>query len=370
MSVPVGYSGESAIAMVRLRANEPTYPSDTNILAFLNAGVEQINARVGGIRLFQAFPVQQGQNIVTLSNDIQDIVSASFSVGDPTQNATVYPMEQADPIDFMDFAAGFPGIGAGPPTKYMLTQDYGTGPNGSLPAPQTPYVSVVGGTSSPAQTIYTVTTYVNPSGESVGSPFSPAGVALSTTQQGLVSQPPPYGNASGWNCYVATSPLGPFYRQNLATLPFGVAYAPATFTIPGTLLTGTAQPPNVGTAAYPSGGFLTMQLYPPGMLGQVNAYYRGRPTLWADTSGNSYTNLDTLAQEAVIVWALMRVLEHRGRADEAFELYAPMLDNENPNQPGLLQRLREQIQQRTAPKTGRVRDVTHYAHGSNRPFWY
>lgn len=353
--VPLGYSGQTAIAMIRARANEPTYPSDATVLTFLNAGIEQVNMEVGGIHLFQAYPTQSMQNVVTLGNDVQDIINASWSTTDPTQNATVYPMQQRDPIAFMNYAAGFPGVGAGAPSSFMLTQDFGTGPNGTLPPPPTPMVTVIGGASA-GYTVYAMTTVVNPSGETL--PSSPtAGIIVSTTQQALVASPPLLGNGNEYNVYAADVPLGPYHLQNAAPLALGSPY-----TIPGALVTASAQRPSASTATYPSGGFMVMQVYPPAMIGQVNLYYRGRPALWADTTNTSFTNLDTMSQEAAILWGMMRVLEHRGRADEAMQIYQPQYTT-------IIAKLTEKMQKRTAPKSGQVRDVLGQQNFS-RPFWY
>jgi hypothetical protein len=98
------------------------------------------------------------------------------------------------------------------------------------------------------------------------------------------------------------------------------------------------------------------------MLGQVNIYYRARPLLWADTTANSWTNLDTMAQEAVILFALNRVLAARQRKDEWksggwAEEYATMIES-----------LKESMNRRTVPASGQVRDVRDRAYPS-APFW-
>jgi hypothetical protein len=357
--VPLGYSGASAIAMVQNRVDEYTLPTPATILSFLNAGIEQVTARMGGIHLFQAYPVLNGQNLLTLNNDVQDIVSASYSTGDPTganplQPSTVYPLEQFDPIKFMDFAAGYPGVGAGPPTAFLLTSDFGTGPSGSLPAPQTPIIGQVGGVSTTTAPIYAVTTYVNPAGESTASLQSQPCV-LTGEFQAQVSSPPQMGNSTGYRVYASTNNGGPYFFQGSAAIG-----SPVTLSDP---LNTAGMPPTVATASYPSGGFMVMQLYPPAMAGQVNLYYRGRPALWADTTANSFTNLDSMAQEAAILWAMCRVLENRGRGDEAKDIYMPQLAE-------TIEEIKTAMQRRLVPKSGQVRDVSSPMHGSTRPFWY
>lgn len=341
--IPAGYSGQSAITQIRLRTNENSLPTDANILTFLNAGIEQVEGRVGGIRLYSTFPTTAGMTTVTLTPDVQDIITASWSTGDPTRpGSIVYPMEQREQAMFMDTAAGFPAVGFGPPQAYFLYQDFGTGPTGVLPAPSARQVTVTGGTSA-GYTTFVATTLLNPSGETTISP--PQELVVLPTQVGQVASPIPYANATGYNVYAGASINGPFYLQNATP---GVP-GDAGFTLPSTLLT-TTPAPSTNTATYISGGSISMQLYPAAMVGQVNLYYRARPMLWADATVNSNTNLDTLAQEAVILWTVCRVLENRQRGNEVPPFNAQLTE--------VLQVIQEKMQKRSAPKSGRVRDVT------------
>lgn len=234
-TVPSGYTGQAALAMVRLRTDEPTYPSDANLLTLLNAAVEQVAASLGPIRLQKPYPVIANQTVVALANDVQDIISASFSTGDPSAaGVMVYPMYQYEQAQFMDLAAGFPGTGSGPPQYYLITSD-----------------------------------------------------------------------------------------QNNA---------------------------------------MTMQVYPPAMAGQINLYYRARPFIWGDASSGSSSNIDSMAQEAVILWTCARALEARGRGDEAKTIFTPQYDAK-------IAELKETIARRVAPKSGQVRDVMSMS-WPGRPPWY
>jgi hypothetical protein len=237
MAVPQGYSGSSAIAMVQIRTNEFTALTGQQILSLLNAGVEQVTAELGAVRLVAAYPTTTGQLFQVLNNDIADIFSVSFSTGPIGQSSPpiiVYPMWQLDQAQFMDTAAGFPGVGAGPPQWYFLETD--------------------------------------------------------------------------------------------------------------------------------ASNVITLQMYPPAMIGQLNVYYRGRPQLWADTTINSSTNLDTQAQEAVILWTCCRVLEAVQRGDESKDIFGPQYDDR-------IMKLKDSIARRSVPKSGTVRDVRALSYPSS-PWWF
>ncbi len=236
-NVFTGYTALAAIAMVQLVTNEPSLPNNTNMLTLLNRGVTEIERRLGGIRLIGTYPTINNQAIQALNNDVQDILSCSWSTGPPTsQGALVYPMEPFDQAQFMDFAGGFPAVGFGPPTAYLIYRD--------------------------------------------------------------------------------------------------------------------------------QGGVLEMQLYPSAMVGQLNVYYRARPTLWtltnSGTQNGTMTNLDPAMQEAVILWTCARVLESRGRGGEAMQIYEPQLKE-------ILEDLKTTVTRRTAPKHGQVRDIV--ARGYPSPGW-
>lgn len=226
-TVFTGYTSLAAIAMVQLRTNEPTLPNNTSMLTLLNAGVTEVERQLGGIRLLGTYPTIPNQTIQALNNDVQDILSCSWSTGPPTsQGAIVYPMDPFDQAAFMDFAGGFPAVGFGPPTSYLIYRD--------------------------------------------------------------------------------------------------------------------------------QGGVLEMQLYPAAMLGQLNVYYRARPTLWTLTNSGTVngimTNLDPSMQEAAVLWTCARVLESRGRGMEAKEIFQPQIES-------ILGDMKTTVTRRTAPKHGQVRDI-------------
>jgi hypothetical protein len=237
LSTPIGYSGSSAIAMCRARTNEYTAQTDASVLTFLNAAVEQIEGELGCIRLYGIYVATPGQQIFTLTEDTQDVFSMSFSTGPLTpapSTAIVYPMWQLEPQSFMQTAAGFPGVGAGPPSWWMAFTD--------------------------------------------------------------------------------------------------------------------------------ESSVINIQVYPPCFDGQLNVYYRGRPQLWADTTVNSSTNLDTLSQEACILWTCCRMLEAVQRGDESKDIFQPQLD-------ARIDKLKDSMARRATPKQGRVTDVASYSYPTSTPWW-
>ena len=243
VTTPTGYTAATLAAMVQLRANEPasqanqagTAASYTNIITLANAGIEQVEAELGGIRLVQTYYTTEGQLVANLSPDTQDIISCSWSTGPVTSaGALVYPMFQFPEGSFMDFAAGFPAVGFGPPTAYFIFQD--------------------------------------------------------------------------------------------------------------------------------QGGTIQLQMYPAAMLGQLNVYYRARPILWNASVPKSTTNLDSMFQEAVVLWTVARVLEGRGRGGEAQQIWEPQIARK-------MEELRTRISRRSSPKSGRVRDVTNRGYPSGPWGW-
>jgi hypothetical protein len=133
------------------------------------------------------------------------------------------------------------------------------------------------------------------------------------------------------------------------------------YTIPYPLLTVTAPPLTNTAIGAGTGGAMHMQLYPAAVIGQVNIYYRARPLLWADNTTASYTNLDTSAQEAAIIFATGRVLLSRGRGDEWKAGWEPEYN-------AMVDDLKESMNRRTTPKSGRVRDVSNRSFPS-APWW-
>jgi hypothetical protein len=391
VGTPQGLSGAAAIALVQAYANEPTYPLPATTLSFLNRGVEEVVRRVGGIRLWGAYPTVNNQTFVQLNDDVLDIVSANFSMGSANaantgsasplaQGALVYPMEPLEQAGFMDAAAGFPAVGFGPPQAYFIYQDQGLGPTSTLPIPPQAQLGAVAGNSD-ANPVYVVLTYVNASGETPGSPVA-SYTPLSTAYVTQVQSPPGVSNAGGYNVYASENPNGPYFLQNGSTpVALGTPFTlPSPLVLAAVLGTQTgfaigtqggaeiglnpevATPPTTNTATGSgTGGAMFMQLYPAAMVGQVNIYYRARPQLWADTTANSWTNFDTSGQEAAVIFAVMRVLAARGRAAEAKEIWRPEFES-------LIGDLKESLGRRTTPKSGRVRDVANRSFPS-APFW-
>lgn len=358
MGVPQGESGASALTRIRDYTNEKTLPSAPTVLSFLNKGVEEVTRRIGGIRLWKGYPTVVNQTILNLDDDVQDVVSANFSSGgtsnsgtapiDPAMNnstpfaqgSLVYPMVALEQASFMDAAAGFPAVGFGPPQAYFIFQDRGTAPSTTLDPPDAPQLSLVTGGSSGIE-VEVVLTYVNDNGETTISDAT--AMTPDTDQQVQVATPKGVTNATGYNVYAGASG-GPYSLQNASPIAIGWSY-----TIPDPLSATIGIPADNTATGSGTGGALSMQLYPAAMLGQVNVYYRARPLLWADTSVDSWTNLDTSAQEAAIIFAVMRVLAARTRSDEI----GPWRNEYE----ALIADLKETTNRRVIPKSGQVRDM-------------
>ena len=124
LTTPQGYQPLDAIALVRLRANEPTLPTNLNMLILLNESLQEVERSLGQIRLTTAYPLTAGQNVQALTSDVQDVLSVSYSTGPVSAaGSIVYPLFPMGQSAFMDFAAGTPGASTGPPTAYFVTQD-------------------------------------------------------------------------------------------------------------------------------------------------------------------------------------------------------------------------------------------------------
>ena len=366
-TTPQGYNAASAIAAVQNYSNETTYPAASVILGFLNKGLEEVVRMVGGIKLWAGYPTVQNQTTVQLNDDIQDIESANFSYGSNSTNNTgsaspftvgamVNPLEQLD----LEAAAGFPNVGFGPPRIFFTYQDFGTAPTQTLAVPPQSVMSQIAGTAT-SGTVEACVSYVNPSGETTVGPVSDQ--AITATEQAQMQSPPANQNANGYNIY-AGAVGGPYYKQNSTPIALGTP-----FTIPYPLLAVTAVPGSNTATGAGTGGSLYMQLYPNAMVGQVNVYYRARPLLFADTTASSWTNLDTSVQEAAVVWATIRVLFNRQRADEARSVWMPMLMGPDlKGESGMIGDLRESVARRTVAKSGQVRDVRSGMGAT--PFWY
>lgn len=372
--VDTGYSGQSAIAMVRGNTDEMSQPADSQILAFLNVGVKEVQRLLSGIRDMRPYPTVQGQTLVSLDNDIQEPIGWNFSSGSTggaanpwDQGTLVYPIMSLDQAMFMDAAAGFPAVGFGPPQAVTIVSDKGYAPTNTLPAPAAPGLTAVAG-SSDGNAESVVITYVNANGETTPSPAS--ALTPLTNQSVQVASPPGYQNATGYNVYKSENG-SPYFLNNATPVALGTPWTIVSYALWDVSLwdvgiwgftNSTQQPPTVNSATGAGqGGSITLQLYPAAMPGQLNVYARIKPQLWTDTTANSWTNLDSTAQEAVILFATMRTLYNRSRGDEASELWQPQFDT-------MIADMKESYARRTRPKSGQVRDVRNRSFPS-APWW-
>lgn len=141
----------------------------------------------------------------------------------------------------------------------------------TLAAPGTPSLSTVSGTS-PGTEVEVVTTYTTSYGETV--PSGKADKTPTTSEQVACASPSSESYATGWNCY-AGEPGGPYYLQNTSPIAIGTA-----FTIPGTLVTDSANPP----AASPGTEVEVVTTY-------VNAYGETTPSSPADETPTTTENI-------------------------------------------------------------------------------
>lgn len=344
---------------MRDNADEYTLPLDATVLRMLNRSIEEVERRLNGIFLWDAYPTVNNQTFIQLNDNIQYIDTANFSSGanntsgfittsSPlSQGSLVYPMTQLEQATFMDSAAGFPAVGFGPPQAFFIYTDQGTAPGTTLPVPAAPVFAIATGTST-VTSIQAEVTYTSAAGETTPSPATTQ--AITTGQQAVVLSPQGVSNATGYNVYVFVS--GAFHLSNVAPIALGTPY-----TVPTTPSAAGAAPPVANTATGAgTGGAMFMQLYPAAMIGQVNVYHKARPQLWADATATSWTNLDTSMQEAVVTNATMLLLGNRSRLDEA-ETWRIRFEGADGNG-GMMASLLESVKRRTRPKSGRVRNVT------------
>jgi hypothetical protein len=359
MAVPTGRSGAQAIQDCRDNSDEYGLPVDTTVLRMLNRAIEEVERRLNGIFLWGQYPTVPMQTFIQLNDDIQHIASANFSSGATntsgfitnssplSQGSLVYPMVQLEQATFMDAAAGFPAVGFGPPQAFFIYQDQGTAPTTTLPVPAAPVFAIAAGTST-VTSVQAEVTYTSAAGETT--PSAATTQAITLQQQAVVLSPQGVRNATGYNVYVKSG--GTYWLQNSTPVALGTPY-----TIPSTPLTsGTAAPSSNTATGAGAGGAMFMQLYPAAMIGQVNLYYKARPQLWADATANSWTNLDTSMQEAVIYYATVLLLRNRSRLDDAKDWLMDFQGADGNG--GMIGSLLESVKRRTRPGAGRVRNVT------------
>lgn len=363
MGTPQGRSGAQAILDCRDNADEYTLPSDTTILRLLNRSIEEVERRLNGIFVWTPYPTVAMQTFVQLNDDLQYVESLNWSSGATntsgfitnssplSQGSLVYPVRFMEQGSFMDFAAGFPAVGFGPPSKAFIYTDQGTAPTTTLPVPAAPVFAIAVGTST-VTSIQAEITYTSAAGETT--PSAPTTQPIATTQQAIILSPQGVSNATGYNVYVFVS--GAFHLSNATPIALGAPY-----TVPTTPSGAGAAPPVTNTATGAgTGGAMFLQLFPACMIGQLNVYGRMRPLLWADTTANSWTNLDTSMQEAVVTNATMLLLRNRSRMDDAKDWKA---DFES-----MITSLQETAMRRTRPQAAVVRDVSGPGL-SGAPYW-
>ena len=110
-------------------------------------------------------------------------------------------------------------------------------------------------------------------------------------------------------------------------------------------------------------GQITLQIYPVVQTpGYINVYYKQRPALFADTTNNSVTNLDSMFQEAMITWTCKAVCENRAQFGAPVAYFDKLFDK-------VLEQITEDAGVRQTPGRNMVADVMSTG-ASNIPFWY
>lgn len=136
--VPQGRSSVQLIATVRRRTNlNFGFPSDADILAMLNDGLEAVATRIEPIIALASLPiVTPGTNIIAFPEDVERIRDINYSTGNPALPGTVvYEMVQMDYDIFLQNTESTPAGGLGGiPTIYSIIQDFGglSGPGAQL----------------------------------------------------------------------------------------------------------------------------------------------------------------------------------------------------------------------------------------------
>ena len=125
--VATGRAAPSAIATVRRRTNSVFgQPSDADILAMLNDGIEVVAEYLESVIATAALPILSANtNILAFPQNVERVRDVNFSTGNPSASGTVvYEMAQLDYDEFIQNTNSSPagGIG-GIPTMYSLISD-------------------------------------------------------------------------------------------------------------------------------------------------------------------------------------------------------------------------------------------------------
>jgi hypothetical protein len=140
-------------------------------------------------------------------------------------------------------------IGQGGPNPEQCTYT-GVAANAVI-IPAAPSLAVISGTSNNAEVFVVITLVNSVGGETPGS--SQSTFTPTATQQVVVISPGASGYATGYNVYVGSASVGPYFLQN-TTMPGGAAVPIAigtAFTIPGTPYSTGNQPAPVLTIISP-----------------------------------------------------------------------------------------------------------------------
>jgi hypothetical protein len=125
VAVPTGYTGQTAVAIIRARTGQTsTQPSDTTIVTFLNAGVEQVERMLGAIYATANQAIAKNANTVPLPADMQSIINLNYSMVLPTAaNAVLYPIQLLQEGAFERLVGYLPSQSIGFPSYAFVQSD-------------------------------------------------------------------------------------------------------------------------------------------------------------------------------------------------------------------------------------------------------
>jgi len=128
--VPMGYSAAQAIAMVRRRTNlQFGEPSDADILATLNDGLEQAVKTTEPILATASLPiVNPNTNLIAFPTDVDYLRDVNYSTSNPALGGTiVYEMVRLEYNEFIQETDSSPagGIGGIPVLYSLIADQYG-----------------------------------------------------------------------------------------------------------------------------------------------------------------------------------------------------------------------------------------------------
>ena len=112
---PTQYSGTVAVARVRALTNYASQPVDATIYTYLQDALEQLQADLQLLRKVNSTAVTPAQVTYAMPNDMQDLVTLSYSSALPTSAGVIeYETIELEPAQFISATWNAPTISGGP----------------------------------------------------------------------------------------------------------------------------------------------------------------------------------------------------------------------------------------------------------------